>query len=326
MKLSSVDYDSKLIHALVENGMSHSQAKEYREIVDNSYNCASSVSFNPHTLTINPTSLCNFKCIMCDVPNNNRSLTELDLKVLKDSLHHFKSFGIKCCILGSGAEITLYKNWRSLVDLCGEYFDDIIFMTNGSLLSSDDVNFILQSRITRLCFSLDASSEMVFKSIRGFDLLNKIEEKIMLAVTSRNANNSVKPLIRVSFVQQKENEHELVSFIDKWKDTVDSVEIQKFVDISGFRDKTYGASLPKIEYSEEPKCHYPWAYLSLWADGNISSCCTSYGRDVKELHYCNIKSEHWYSLISNQVKQLQLSFINNCIPNSCAHCLNTKNN
>ena len=146
VKLSNADYDSKLIGALVENGMTTYQAKKYRELVDNSYKTASEISFNPHTLTINPTSLCNFKCIMCDVPNNNRSLTELNLEVLKDSLPHFKSFGIKCCILGSGAEITLYKNWQSLVEICGEYFEDIIFMTNGSLLSSNDIQFILRSK------------------------------------------------------------------------------------------------------------------------------------------------------------------------------------
>ena len=81
VKLSNVDYDSKLLGALVENGMTPSQAKEYRDLVDNSYKSSSDINFNPHTLTINPTSLCNFKCIMCDVPNNNRSLNELDLEV-----------------------------------------------------------------------------------------------------------------------------------------------------------------------------------------------------------------------------------------------------
>ena len=324
VKHTKQDYESKLLEVLCSNGLTFDEAKKYRKRVDQSYVEQDTTYFAPHTITVNPTSACNFKCIMCDVPRNNRPKIQLDIDLICNALLKLKSQGMQCCILGSGAEITLYKPWRELITFASKLFPDVILMTNGSLLTDEDVKFLAYSNVSRLCVSLDASTPEMHASIRGHKLLPKIESSIHKLLEFRNSAGKPGPLVRVSFVLMDCNLHQRDEFISKWSGVVDSVEIQSYVDISGFRNKEYVSKLKSVQNIQNPTCHYPWNYLSIWADGSISSCCTSYGRDAKELHYANIHDEDWLNLIEEKSKELQASFLKSSIPSSCNHCLEVK--
>ncbi|MCP9787676.1 radical SAM/SPASM domain-containing protein [Cyanobium sp. Maggiore-St4-Cus] len=326
-KVSSGSYEEKLINVLAPK-MGLQAALAYRNAYHCAYDLKPEESNAINTVAVNVSELCNFNCIMCDVPDNNRKLSRIQNSAILDFLTQSASRGAKCCMLGSGSEITLYSGWKDIVKTAIRLFPDTILFTNGSTLKDSDLEFFVKEGLTRLFISLDAANKDTFQRIRGSDALEKIERKIHTIRRLRASLNSLSPLLRVSFVIQQENKDEIDAFRDKWIDIVDSVEYQELSDISHFRDRNFANTLPKSDPKVAnvfPKCHYPFSYLSLWADGRISPCCTSYGRDSDDLRLANIQEEDALKKALNGRKALQEAFNSNDwsqIPNSCVHCLN----
>jgi len=329
-KISKGSYEEKLTEILSKK-MGIAATTEYRNRYLSSFDTEYlklSKNLQSNTITVNISELCNFKCSMCDVPGNNKATSNLEIKQVLDFLDNAAlNPAIICCILGSGSEITLHKDWKKLVSHAINIFPDTILFTNGSKLDDSDIGFLVNSGLTRLFISLDAASPETFKKIRGYDLLDKIETIIKNIIAFRSKVKSLTPLVRVSFVKQKENHEEIDKFTEKWIETVDSVEFQELDDISKFKDRNYVNVLPHLNVdgcSQPPKCHYPFSYLSLWSNGNISPCCNSYGRDSDELKLANINDENYMHKAMDGLKTIQNSFLSekwDQIPNTCRHCL-----
>jgi MoaA/NifB/PqqE/SkfB family radical SAM enzyme len=330
LKLSSADYEAKL-REILSSRLPILELEAYRQRYLNSYRSQDAYVPSVSTITINISDSCNFKCTMCDVPGNNRLNSHISLNDIKNFLCSSASLGVQCCMLGSGSEITLHPNWREILDECIKLFPDTILFTNGSLLNKSDLAYFVKSGLTRLFVSLDSSSSQTFKKIRGYDLLHKIESNILDLVALKRQLSSLTPLVRVSFVLQNDNCIELDSFIEKWINIVDSVEIQDYMDIAKFRKRDYADTLSELVFDDTrpaPSCHYPFTYLSLWSSGNISPCCTSYGRDSKELIMANIYDDDWENTLSLKRQAIQHAFISqdwSQIPNTCRHCLMAQN-
>jgi MoaA/NifB/PqqE/SkfB family radical SAM enzyme len=328
LKISDSNYEQKLLQILIPK-MGLDAAQRYRNSYRYSYQAPKKAGglASLTTITINISNNCNFKCIMCDVPGNNRANIELGIESIQDFMYYSSQSGVQCCMLGSGSEITMNNSWRQVVELALKYFPDVILFTNGSRLRVEDLEFFVSSGLSRLFVSLDASSRAVFKDIRGYDALNKIEDSIFKLVELKNKQSSLTPLIRVSFVVQDANKHEVNQFSEKWLRIVDSIEFQDLSDISSFRDKDFANRLPTVKGDPKlnaPKCHYPFTYASIWADGNISPCCTSYGRDCSDISLGNLKEPNWADDAHNKLRVIQESFISGdweSLPNSCRHCL-----
>lgn len=306
--------------------MKREDVERYRNDYKGSYeNQLQAGLFN--TVTINVSDLCNFKCIMCDVPENNRKSTFIEAYKIDNFLKIMKDKGAECCILGSGSEFTIYPEWKKIVEMSIKYFPDTILFTNGSRLSSADCRFLVESGLTRLFVSLDAHMPETFQLIRGFNMLDKIKQSIEEINLIKKQKNSISPLTRVSFVIQKQNQTEVQDFLDYWITKVDSVEFQDMYNITEFRDKDFVNKLDKVPENElkgKPSCHKLFSYVSLWANGNISPCCTGYGRDSNEISLGNINDENILQNVLNKREKLQKAFISQewkNIPNTCKHCL-----
>ncbi|MCB4421660.1 radical SAM protein [Synechococcus sp. HB1133] len=335
LKYSAENYENKLIQILEKRMGSKEEAVKYRETFISAFSedsaCGEVLQADttfPNTISVNINNKCNFNCMMCDVPGNNAKAGDLSIDDIQMFFSQITKIDeVKCCILGSGSEITLHPEWKKIVTLATSYFPDVILFTNGSTLVKNASDFILDSGITRLFISLDAASPQLFKKIRGHDLLEKIESSIDYITRQKNALNQNHPLLRVSFVNQIDNHHELDEFVQKWIHKVDSVEIQDYVEARQFRDRNYIQNLEpltpeKLEKISESHCHYPFSYLSVWADGSVGPCCTSYSRDSEGLKLGTVHDP--IDQIMDKLHNLQ-NLMNDKnpdkLPVACQHCL-----
>ena len=327
-KASSTKYEETLINILTQKLGDRGAAEAYRRSYLDSYMIEPKTTGQLNTVTVNTSELCNFKCIMCDVPNNNRKhLETMSLSRISGFLKGAAAMGAQCCMIGSGSEVTLHPEWRGILGEALALFPDTILFTNGSRLTDSDLEFFIERGLTRLFISLDAATNETFLKIRGYDLLEAIETKIFELLRLRSTSRASTPLVRVSFVVQEDNVHEEKLFERKWINVADSVEFQKCVDIADFRDRSFANSLPVLTPDDmigSPKCHYPFSYISLWADGKLSPCCTSYGRDCNDLSLGYIHETDAVERAILERESLQKAFISkdwSKIPNSCRHCL-----
>ncbi|MCX5713277.1 MAG: radical SAM/SPASM domain-containing protein [Candidatus Omnitrophica bacterium] len=138
--------------------------------------------------------------------------------------------------------------------------------TNGLLLTPEVYKKILDFDLTYLFCSIDAIKPETYRLMRGNDL-HKVIDNILGLIEFKRKKNAVFPVIRVSFLETKENLAERDEFIKFWKDKVDIIDIQSPIDY--IHDSS---SASKISYT----CEQPFVRVGIGVEGQIGLCCAGY--------------------------------------------------
>lgn len=172
---------------------------------------------------------------------------------------------------------------------------DIHLNTNGVLLTEEMSRKILETGVTRLLMSLDAITEETYQKIRpGLDF-KAVVQNLETFLRLRAEKGDGLPLVRVSFLLQEENKHELEAFRAKWVDRVDYVGVQRYVPISPF-DDARGRAISEAPQRGEQSCSYPFESLFVHGDGTVVPCAAHRARHISvgNIHQ-NSLYEIWHS-------------------------------
>lgn len=222
-----------------------------------------------------------------------------------------KEIGLPSTLVGAGSESLINPKIKEILKKIKEIGAvDNFLITNGTKLTQDFIRFLIELQFERLYVSIDAATPETYKKIRGADL-SLVENNIDNFLKIRNELGTELPLIRVSFCLQESNKHELDMFIDKWKDKVDVIDVQKEIDFSNLNNLK---QLDNVEY----KCQAPFTTLAVDCDGNIYPCHTFYN---KYLCLGNIKNitlmQAWNS---EMMLKLREQIITGNLSKVCKNC------
>lgn len=259
----------------------------------------------PLELILELNNYCNLMCKMCY--RNYRSITSK--KEMSDELFHkIISNAIEMKIpairIGAYSEATLCSNIKERIKQISDAgFLDFWMSTNGTKLGDKKlVETIVKSPVTHLCVSLDAATPGTYRLIRGGNLC-EIENNIFEFLKMRNESDFGLPILRISFVDMRENHHELNMFINKWKNIADIIDIQTYVENNPSLQKP---SLYKKKY--DFSCAYPLKSLLVCFDGELRPCSNTLyvtdtplylGKDYESIfHYW---SSDWHREFSERI-------------------------
>lgn len=325
IKKYTSNYEERLVELLVKyRGLSRqyvlSERRKYAYSLEKSTAARALNRKFPLTVNIELLNKCNYKCSMCYTVNHDGDGVALGLDTAKAIINECAKNRLMTLFIANGSEPTISKDFKKIINYATSLIPDVAVFTNAVKLDSEMTDFLIHSGITRLNISLDAASKDTYKSIRGGDL-DKIEENIHHFLYERGSTRP--PLVRVSFVEQPMNKHEVNEFIDKWSGVADSVEIQCLQD---FKNIT---SLPIVDNPEDLEnetllinkhCYSPFSYIAIWSNGQISPCCSFHGTKI---NLGNIKKGDtilgaWNSEMMRSLRgQFNLSVVNKI----CADCL-----
>ena len=88
----------------------------------------------------------------------------------------------------------------------------------------------------RVVISLDAAKNETYKIIRSKDELEKVETNVKRLAELKKEYKTKLPVIRLSFVVQKENINEIQKFKEKWSEIVDYIDIQEQIDFEPVKE------------------------------------------------------------------------------------------
>ena len=169
--------------------------------------------------------------------------------------------------------------------------------------------------------SVDAFSNEVYKKVRvGGNL--EITKKNIFRLLEINDKVSHKTKIIISFVEQKENSHEIEKFIAFWKNySVDEVLIRRLHTNSG---SNLDENQKKIENIKRHACLYPWERVVLTAKGTLNFCPTDwFGKsEVADFSKNSIK-DVWSNIFYKDLRQQHLC--NDFTNEFCKKCPDWKN-
>ncbi len=246
----------------------------------------------PLTVNLELVNRCNLECVMCHQEYRNDAKTFfINEKMLDKLFADFEHNKLPALML-SISEPLLFKNIKLVLDRAKKAnIMDIFLFTNGALLDEKKSEMILNSGITRVFISLDAMSQKTYNDVRvpvskrllTENRLDYVENNIKKLIELRNKQKKNLPLVRVSFVAIDKNLHEVEKFKEKWKNVVDTVEIQMERPTELFSQVKEQSEDEQFEQSVNKKlknynCTKPWADIAIYSDGTVAPCCAFVGR------------------------------------------------
>jgi radical SAM protein with 4Fe4S-binding SPASM domain len=258
---------------------------------------------NLTSLIIEPTNTCNLRCTFCFVTegmNRDEGFMSFDLfkKVIDDSpdLEHL-------CMHNWG-EPLLHKDIFRMFDYAHRAgVRHIVMNTNGTLLTDQMIDSIVDSPLSIIRFSIDGSAE-TFKRIRGVNL-DKIEKNIRKLKEKKEARRPGLGM-GVVFTVEEETQQDVEEYIAHWETIVDHVRQQPKLIQSprkGVCPEPFGKDYGKL--------------VVLW-DGTVIPCCVDYNAELT-------LGNAWQDRVTDlwrgaAIEQLRVQHLAGEFPDTCKNC------
>lgn len=283
--------------------------KKYREQFIQAGDMAYEPDF-PVYIMLEQTYRCNLRCISCihGYPSKRKKYDmgmgtmpwELFEKiVLEGERHSCPSISVH-----NNDEPLLVKDLEKRISFARDHgFMDVIMTTNAVLFTEDKIKRVIDAGVTRILFSIDALTEDTYNKVRPGGNLKKVLDSLDFALNYRESQGFALPIIRVSFVPNSENQHEMKAFFEKYASIVDYIDIQPFCTYYDLNAKIIPEGTVPLE---DYRCNCPWRYSIIRANGDVLPCPNFYGT---ELVMGNINKNSLYDIFnSERFKTLRQDF------------------
>jgi len=235
--------------------------------------------------------------------------TQLEYAQIVKLLDEGQRYRLLSVNIGGSGECMLHPDF---LKICRSIMDhDIVelrIISNGTRLTEEIAEGLIDQQVHILSISIDAASSQTYGKVRGKpEMYQKVVDNATRFLILREKNKSEFPMLRVTFVQQGKNNHEVSSFIDSWTSKADLIDIQTYAD---FR---------KTDYKSDFKCNHPWKRLAIYADGHVVPCC---GFPGIVFNFGNIREKSLQNIwASEQMRGLRKALLENKYPSQCLKCM-----
>ncbi len=272
------------------------------------------VTYLPNHIYVEPTNICNLKCATCTPKEIRGKPGSLSMDVWKDIVNYFVQTGVSPTItlIGRG-EPLIHPRIDEIVRYASERGLSCYIITNGTLLNTEKAEKLLGAGLTRIQFSLHATTAETYEKMTGKPLYEKVVANIKEFVRLNDAAGHPCHVSVFSTVSSI-NEHEMQDFRAFWKDKVDRVHMHNMFSLHG--DSKMADDLKKKVSSHEDiqskGCSIPWWFFTIRWDGAIVPCALDHAsRIVIENIYgengqIDLK-EVWNSAVYRKLRKAQAS-------------------
>lgn len=273
----------------------------------------------PLTLQIEPTNICNVRCICCSRDQMKRKHGFMDFNLFKKIIDDASVLKIRRVFLYLHGEPLLHPQIDGMVRYIKDKQIGLTLTTNGMLLDADKIDSLLHAGV-------DNSDHIIF-SILGYS--KAVHEKIMVGVhhetvvsnlfqlvESRKKLGINGPVIEAVIYAMRENKHEIELFNKYWDNVVDHIrdvgEISEQFANSGDRKQ--------IPQPRKKSCNNVWERMTILWNGDVTVCIADINGSyvignvaeysIKEIWNCQELTEIRKLHIALQFEKLNL----------CANC------
>ena len=287
----------------------------------------------PNELLIEPTNICNLKCVLCPTSGDfmERSRGFMKFDNFRRIVNNIKGIVPEVILFFSG-EPFLNKDIFKMIKYCSKQSIKTKISTNATVLDKGNAEKLLKSGLGKIVVSFDGLSKQTYEKYRVGADFDRVYENIRNLCSRKRELGLRKPLIQLQFIVMKHNEHELPMLEQVRKELgVDSVQIKSVVIPTWFyegRDakriaKKYlprGFSRYKSESLEISKpqsiCEYVRKCVILW-DGRVCLCCYDvdgaycFGNAISE-EFTDIWNSSKYKHARAMIKKRELALCKKC--------------
>jgi len=258
----------------------------------------------PPYLQIEPSSVCNFRCVFCyqtDASFTAKTagmMGSMSFELFQETIDQIEG-KVDFISLASRGEPLAAKDIDRMLEYCVGKFLGLKINTNASLLNEKHCHAILAGGVNTVVFSADAAEEPLYSQLRVGGNLEKVLNNIRLFNEIKKKHYSQSKIIsRVSGVKFKDAQG-LDTMVGLWGALVDQVA---FVAYNPW-ENVYESPVNEVT----TPCSDLWRRMFVWYDGKVNPCDTDY---KSTLAVGNIKeksiSELWRSAAYESLRKNHL--------------------
>lgn len=272
--------------------------------------------YSPY-LQIEPTSICNYRCVFCYQTDKSFSdkksghMGSMSFNTFKKIMDEAQG-NVEFFSLASRGEPFICPDIDQMLEYCQGKFLGLKVNTNASLLTEKHCHAILSGGVNTLVFSADAAVEPLYSQLRVNGKLDRVLKNIkMFHDIRRNHYSGSKIITRVSGVKF-DTKQSMSSMQDIWGPLVDQI---CFVDYNPW-ENVYESPVNDLK----TPCSDLWRRMFVWYDGKVNPCDTDF---KSELCVGNVLdssvSDLWRSA---GYERLRAAHLDNqrCKGNPCRRC------
>ncbi len=272
------------------------------------------VSNYPPVVQIEPTSICNYRCVFCYQTDprlsnkKNGHMGSMSFEMFTEVVDQLVG-NVEGITLASRGEPTVNRKLGAMLSYLSGKFLATKLNTNASLLNEKLIHEILSSDLQTVVFSADAADPELYSKLRVNGNLERVLKNIrMFNEIKEKDYPNCRTITRVSGVKFS-NEQKFTDIEDFWNDFVDQVA---FVQYNPW-ENVYDAKMNDITRP----CSDLWRRLFVWWDGKVAPCDVDYLTALKIGSVNERSIEHlWnsdeYQIIRNKHLCSQRSELSPC--------------
>jgi hypothetical protein len=228
----------------------------------------------PPCLQIEPTSICNFRCVFCFqtdpllTQRKHGHAGQISLDLFKQIVDQIEGH-IEFVTMASRGEPLMTKGIEEMLAYASGKFLGLKMNTNATFLDEKKAHAILQAEPNTLVFSADAADATTYAQLRVNGDFDKVMGNIrrFKEIKERDYPNSrlITRVSGVAFDRERQDHQKIEEF---WREYVDQVA---FVDYNPWENA----------YDNEPNgideaCSDLWRRAFVWWDGKMNPCDVDY--------------------------------------------------
>lgn len=225
----------------------------------------------PLSLQIEPTNLCNLRCICCSTRKSTREKGTMNYDLFQKILDDASEAGVKRIHLYLHGEPMLYPRIIDMIRDIKAKKIGITLTTNGMFLDKNKIELLLDAGMNildHITFSVLGFSKEVHEKIMVGVNHEKVKENILTFAQLRGTHKMSGPILQIAFYQMPENEMEKKDLNKYWHGIVDHVRIEDNISkqFSSFGD-------PEVHIPIRKKtCKNLWERMTVYWNGDVTAC------------------------------------------------------
>jgi len=234
----------------------------------------------PNALWIEPTNICNLKCIMCPnsiVSQNNPGY--MDIKLFEKIIEEIKDY-ISYIVLCVSGESLLHKDFVKMVKCAKKAGIGVYVSTNCTVLTPKLSRELLGAKIDWINFSFDGCTKKTYEKIRvNANFEKSLKNVIDFLKIKKEMGVKTQADLQI-LVMDKEGLNDYKENISEFKKNftdlpLNCIQIRQPSTWGGYFSKTKNFE-PRTLAKEFTPCSYLWSSLTVLWDGRVVACCSDF--------------------------------------------------
>ncbi len=220
--------------------------------------------------------VCNAKCPACPYTRSSIRRSYRDAPLMKSST--FRKIADECgkhCAyvrISGGGEPLLHPHMIGLVEYAKRAGAKVGLITNGSKLTPNVTNKLLDAGIDAIEVSVDAADRDTYSYVRAGLDFDVLLGNVRCLIAKRNGQHSSTRVV-ASVVNQRAIEGKLDTTVAFWREIVDEVQVRKYLTWGIGDPSESGDAAPYIpDLPTRAPCPFPFERLNVDSRGKIEFC------------------------------------------------------